>query len=176
MFSGIAKQLRKLARVAEALADSDEEWETVAELPDKGRAEVLPAPSSAASSGEPPAAETQGRCKARAAAAGGRGAGGGYGVAEHAAVEVPASAVTYHSDVRFYVVAQNPLNEWTTGIWFGKGDKVWKKLEATLRDGKLAGSGARLRRVKTMEEAKLVWLQAAERYGMCLEPPMHPVA
>lgn len=69
-----------------------------------------------------------------------------------------ASNIAYHEDYRHYIITKHPLNQ--VGYLSGPGATTWKKLEKTLPGNRLAGSGARLRRVESREEAQRIWTMA----------------
>lgn len=71
-----------------------------------------------------------------------------------------ASQIAYHPDVRCYVVIANPADSSTLGFWCGPNPQTWRLLESKLRGKRLLGSGARLRRVQNLEEAKRIWSAA----------------
>ena len=56
-----------------------------------------------------------------------------------------------------YVVTRNPGNPLATGLWQGSKAKTWKTVLLTLQGRKLFGSGAKLRKVKSVEEAWELW-------------------
>ena len=93
-----------------------------------------------------------GEAAARASTSGSRtGTEGGVG---------PSSAVSYHSDLRHYVIIKDPNSPTRVGYLVGEGAATWRWIEGGLRDGRLAGSGAKLRRVKSKQEAATVWAEA----------------
>lgn len=67
------------------------------------------------------------------------------------------SSVAFHSDTRYYIVLSNPYRPSTEGCWYGPAAFTWRALEKQLRGERLAGSGARLRRVKDLQEARELW-------------------
>ena len=69
------------------------------------------------------------------------------------------SDVAYHSDQRLYLIFVHPDRPELVGLVAGEGGRTWVRIEATLRGGRLAGSGARLRRVPSVEEAQRLWNQ-----------------
>ena len=71
-----------------------------------------------------------------------------------------ASHIAYHPDVRCYVVIANPADSSTLGFWSGPNPQTWCLLESKLKGKRLLGSGARLRRVQSLEEAKQIWATA----------------
>ena len=68
------------------------------------------------------------------------------------------SDVAYHSDHRCYVITVHPRG--LVGFVEGPGATTWRRIEETLPNQRLAGSGARLRRVKDMEEAAVIWAKS----------------
>ena len=74
------------------------------------------------------------------------------------AISACGSDVVYHVDWRHYIVVANPTGE--LGYVCGPAASTWPCLEKRLRGGKLAGSGARLRRVESQKEAEEVWKKA----------------
>ena len=70
------------------------------------------------------------------------------------------SAKKPERDLRLYLVTQNDHNEDLLGLHVGSGSAAWYQLERQLRGGRLAGSGARLRRFKTVKEAQQAWKEA----------------
>lgn len=66
-----------------------------------------------------------------------------------------ASHVAYRGDWRIYIIVAHP-----SGLVEGPGGLTWKKIEATLPNARLVGSGARLRRVQSHAEAVQVWRAA----------------
>ena len=64
------------------------------------------------------------------------------------------------ADVRCYVVIANPADSSTLGFWSGPNPQTWRLLESKLKGKRLLGSGARLRRVQSLEEAKQIWATA----------------
>lgn len=71
--------------------------------------------------------------------------------------EAIASDVCYHKDWRIYIVLANPNDPESLGCWEGPNPQTWKAIEKTLRGGRLAGSGARLRRVEDLKAAAKLW-------------------
>jgi hypothetical protein len=69
------------------------------------------------------------------------------------------SDVAYHNDQRLYLILVHPERPELVGLVAGEGARTWVRIEATLRGGRLAGSGARLRRVPSVEEAQRLWTQ-----------------
>ena len=76
-------------------------------------------------------------------------------LASHVAREACGSDVTYHEDIRCYVIVQNPTG-WV-GFISGPAKTTWPGIERCLPGGRLAGSGVRLRRVKDRVEAQGIW-------------------
>ena len=71
--------------------------------------------------------------------------------------KVTGSTVAYHRDVRCYLVFSNPHDPKSVGFWKGENPSTWKRIEATLKNQSLAGSGARLRRVDSKQQAEELW-------------------
>lgn len=71
--------------------------------------------------------------------------------------KVQASSVAYHPEIRSYIVLENPHKPGAVGYYEGPSPATWRRVEATLKDGVLAGSKARLRRVADKVEAKKLW-------------------
>ena len=69
-----------------------------------------------------------------------------------------ASSVAYHRDVRHYVILVNPDSD-IIGYVVGEGAPAWRWIEKTLKGQRLAGSGARLRRVQSEAQAEEIWRQ-----------------
>ena len=63
------------------------------------------------------------------------------------------SSVQYHTNQRLYLVLANPESLEKIGLFTGQ----WKTLEASLRGGRLSGSGARLRKVDSKSQAQDMW-------------------
>lgn len=76
-------------------------------------------------------------------------------LASPVAREACGSDVTYHEDIRCYVIVQNPTG-WI-GFISGPAKTTWPGIEKCLPGGRLAGSGVRLRRVKDRVEAQGIW-------------------
>lgn len=72
-----------------------------------------------------------------------------------APVVAPSTAVCYKTDIRHYIVVVNPSGP--VGYHFGHAGKAWPQVEALLPGNRLAGSGAKLRRVQDREEALKIW-------------------
>lgn len=68
------------------------------------------------------------------------------------------SVISYHQDIRHYVVVEHPKG--LVGYLFGPGASTWRALKATLPGRRLQGSGARLRRVSNRQEAMKIWAAA----------------
>ena len=73
--------------------------------------------------------------------------------------EAPREA-PFPQDWRQYVILSNPNRPEAVGFVEGAGVATWIKIEKTLREGKLYGSGARLRRVQSRAEAEQQWVKA----------------
>ena len=71
-------------------------------------------------------------------------------------VAATASHVAYHTDVRHYIVLENPFDKSALGYWVGPSPATWRLLESRLKGGALKKSGARLRRVASEMEARQV--------------------
>ena len=56
-----------------------------------------------------------------------------------------------------YVVVKNSHSPGLLGLWSGPKGPTWRKVEETLRGGRLAGSGAKLKKVANPQEAKDYW-------------------
>ena len=69
-----------------------------------------------------------------------------------------ASHIAYRGDWRIYIIVAHPNQK--LGLVEGPGSSTWKKIEATLPNARLVGSGARLRRVQNHAEAARVWRAA----------------
>ena len=69
-----------------------------------------------------------------------------------------ASHVAYRGDWRIYIIVAHPSQK--LGLVEGPGGLTLKKIESTLPNARLVGSGARLRRVQSHAEAVQVWRAA----------------
>lgn len=132
MSSRLSQALRELAAALEET--ESEKWELVSGAPE--------APKEAAT----PEVKSGGRDSSPARPAG------------STAISACGSDVVYHVDWRHYIVVANPTGE--LGYVCGPAASTWPRLEKRLRGGKLAGSGARLRRVESQKEAEEVWKKA----------------
>ena len=56
-----------------------------------------------------------------------------------------------------YLVTSNPEHPALVGLWSGSSASTWRKVESTLRGGRLFGSGAKVKKVKSLEEAMQLW-------------------
>ena len=70
-------------------------------------------------------------------------------------VVAPSTAVCYKADIRHYIVVVNPGGP--VGYHFGEAGRAWPQVEALLPGQRLAGSGAKLRRVQDREAALVIW-------------------
>ena len=68
---------------------------------------------------------------------------------------VPACPVP--SATRYYVVWSAPEADDCVGVWAGSSSTVWYNLQARLRTGAYAGSGAKLRRHDSWESVLAAW-------------------
>ena len=135
----LARALRDLAAALEATQAEDSQgennWEVVGESEE------------GASSEQPPSSSLpQPKSKAKAKSSGPRATG---------------STVAYREDWRCYVIVGHPSG--LLGFVEGPGATTWRKIESSLLNQRLAGSGARLRRVANKEEALDVWRAAHGR-------------
>ncbi len=63
------------------------------------------------------------------------------------------------------------------GIWHGSFPRVWAELQQRLRGGQFVGSGARLRRYSSREEAERAWLSDGPQHYRGVGPALeHYVA
>ena len=63
--------------------------------------------------------------------------------------------VACHQDIRCYIITKHPTG--LVGFISGPGATTWGKIEQSFPNKRLVGSGAKLRRVKDLDEAKVVW-------------------
>ena len=56
-----------------------------------------------------------------------------------------------------YVVAKNSHSPGLLVLWSGPKGPTWRKVEETLEGGRLAGSGAKLKKVANAQEARDYW-------------------
>lgn len=130
----IARALRELA---EALDDTEngEQWEVVRESLEGSLASA--AASEAVAS---PKAKAKSKPKAKAASS----------TSSTSSVTSP-----HPRDWRCYVITHHPHGK--VGFVEGLGPATWTKIEGILPGNRLAGSGARLRRVASRAEALELW-------------------
>ena len=57
----------------------------------------------------------------------------------------------------YYLVLKNDHQPSLRGLWSGAKATTWAKVLTTLKGGQLFGSGARLRRVHSLEDAREMW-------------------
>ena len=70
------------------------------------------------------------------------------------------SLVAYKIDIRHYVVLAQPEYPQDLGYWSGPAATTCRRIESKLRNQRLAGSRARLRRVDSKAQALDLWKQA----------------
>ena len=68
-----------------------------------------------------------------------------------------ASDIVYKQDIRFYIVLCNPQDREAEGLYSGPAAVAWPTVERTLKGQRLAGSGARLKRVQDYQEGLKTW-------------------
>ena len=77
-------------------------------------------------------------------------------------VRGPQCPPNVHNQERYYLVLRNDLHPSLRGLWCGTKGVTWRRVESTLRGGRLAGSGAKLKRVQDVQEGQALW---AATYG-----------
>lgn len=141
-----------LEGLAAALRSEEEEWEVVSQgsgEKSEVKSEVKTYTAGGAGSVEPVVKSSVGTSSALL-----------QGPVQPAPAGPSASHIAYHPDVRCYVVIANPADSSALGFWSGPNPQTWRLLESKLKGKRLLGSGARLRRVQSLEEAKQIWATA----------------
>ena len=72
-------------------------------------------------------------------------------------VRGPQCPPNVHNQERYYLVLRNDLYPSLRGLWCGSRAVTWRRVESTLRGGRLAGSGAKLKRVQDVQEGQALW-------------------
>ena len=55
------------------------------------------------------------------------------------------------------LVTRNPAGALLEGLWSGPSGITWRRVEESFRGGRLWGSGAKVKKVSTLEEALALW-------------------
>jgi len=195
MPSRLSRALRELAAALEE--EGDDGWELVAGDSPRRRLSSPPAARSAptvkaaasppassslstASAGSPLAATTPAPAKHQLEQATrnsrlGGAAARGRAVVDPSSGELPAakvcgSHVSYHQDIRHYIVLECPDRPSFVGYVSGPASSTWRTLERSLPTGQLYTSHARLRRVADRRQAEQVWQAAFPGIPMPMLP------